>query len=134
MSYLPVRLLPGADLRRSLEQEASARLGGAGFVVAGIGSLSRVSVRLAAAEEETRMSGPFEIISVSGSLSANGAHLHMSVADASGQVFGGHLCYGNTIRTTAEVLLVAVTGWSLTRGRDPGTGYQELQVERRGPA
>jgi len=130
MSSLPVRLSPGADLRRSLEQEASASLGGSAFVVAGIGSLSSLNIRLAAAEQETQVSGSFELISLSGTLSIDGAHLHMSVASESGQVIGGHVCYGNVIRTTAEILLVAVEGWQLSRAPDPSTGYQELQVKR----
>jgi uncharacterized protein len=131
-SYLPLRLPPGADLRRSLEQQANAALAGSAFVVAGIGSLSGAVIRLAAADQETYLTGPFELISLSGTLASNGAHLHMSVANAAGQVFGGHVCYGNIIRTTAELLLVAVEGWSLSRALDPNTGYQELQVKRLG--
>lgn len=129
MSYLPVRLQPGADLRHALEQQAGALPGGSAFVVAGIGSLSHLSIRLAAVQEETRVSGSFELISLSGTLSVNGAHLHMSVADESGQVMGGHVGYGNVIRTTAEVLVVALEGWQLSRAPDPATGYQELQVK-----
>lgn len=130
MSYLPVRLSPGDDLRRALEREAAAALAGSAFVVAGIGSLSGASLRLAAAEAETRMAGPFEIIGLAGTVTTDGAHLHMSVADGAGRVFGGHVGYGNTIRTTAEVLLVAVEGWSLSRILDPATGFRELQVGR----
>lgn len=132
MSYLPLRIPPGADLRRALEQQASEALGGSAFVIAGIGSLSCVSIRFAAAEHETHLSGCFEIISLSGTLASNGAHLHMSIANEAGQVFGGHVCYGNAIRTTAEVLLVAVEGWSLSRAHDPDTGYQELRMIRLG--
>jgi predicted DNA-binding protein with PD1-like motif len=131
-SHLPVRLSPGADLRRSLEEHAAAALAGSAFVIAGIGSLSNAALRLAAAEQEAHLPGPLEIISLSGTLASNGAHLHMSVATATGQVLGGHVCYGNIIRTTAEVLLVALEGWSLSRAPDPATGYQELQVKRLG--
>ena len=128
MSHLPLRLQPGADLRRSLEGQASAGAGLSAFVVAGIGSLSEVSLRLAAEQRTTQLAGPYEIISLSGTLSANGAHLHMSVANREGHVMGGHVCYGNTIRTTAEILLVVVEGWQLSRAVDPTTGFQELQV------
>ena len=130
---LVLRLSPGTDLRRALEHEATATLAGAGFVIAGIGSLSQLSLRLAAAEQETRIEGPFEIISLAGSLSRDGAHLHMSVADGAGQVMGGHVGYGNVIRTTAEVLLVALEGWALSRALDPATGYPELQARRLDP-
>lgn len=130
MSYLPIRLEPGADLRRALEQKAGELPNRSAFVVAGIGSLSSVSIRLAAAENETLLSGAFELISLSGTLSADGAHLHMGIASESGQVMGGHVGYGNVIRTTAEVLLVVPGDWVLSRAHDPATGYQELQVQR----
>lgn len=131
MNYLPIRLSPGADLRRSLEQEARA-LGGSAFVVAGIGSLSGVRLRFAAAGQETGIDGSFEILSLSGTLSDDGAHLHMSVADEAGQVVRGHVCFGNIVRTTAEVLLVALPGWHLSRAPDPSTGYRELRIRRIG--
>jgi predicted DNA-binding protein with PD1-like motif len=126
MSYLSIRLEPGADLRRALEERAGELPNHSAFVVAGIGSLSSVSIRLAAAVQETRFSAPFELISLSGTLSADGAH--MGIASESGEVMGGHVGYGNVIRTTAEVLLVTPEGWALSRARDPATGYPELQV------
>lgn len=59
---------------------------------------------------------------------SSGAHLHMSVADAQGQVTGGHVAYGCSVRTTAEVLLVLLPEWSFTRVLDPHTGFLELVV------
>lgn len=38
-----------------------------------------------------------------GSLSV--AHLHITVADSSGRVLGGHLCAGSLVRTTAELVI-----------------------------
>ncbi len=133
MNCLPVRLAPGADLRCALEQEASARLADGAFVVAGIGSLANGVLRLAAADHETRLDEPLEILSLSGTLSAQGGHLHISVATASGRVWGGHLCHGSLVRTTAEVLLVPTEGWQLGRALDPHTGFQELQVRPLAP-
>ncbi|MFM7677117.1 MAG: PPC domain-containing DNA-binding protein [Synechococcus sp.] len=128
MSHLPVRLQPGVDLRRSLEQKGYALPTRSGFVVAGIGSLACVSIRLAGEDQETRRSGSFELVSLSGTLSARGAHLHMTIANETGQVIGGHLGYGTVVRTTAEVLLVSLPDWHLTRAHDPATGYQELLI------
>lgn len=45
----------------------------------------------------------------------------------------GTCASGNIVRTTAEVLLVALPGWNLSRAPDPRTGYQELQVRRIAP-
>jgi predicted DNA-binding protein with PD1-like motif len=128
MHLTPRRLKPGCDLRRALEASASGDGELAAFVVVGIGSLADATLRLAGADTETRLAGAFEIVCLSGTISRNGAHLHMVVADANGTVCGGHVCYGNTIRTTAEVLLARVPGWDLARAFDAATGFQELVV------
>lgn len=128
MQLLPIRLLPGTDLRRALQDGASSRGTDSAFVVAGIGSLIEASLRYADEPAVTVLPGPLEIQSLSGSLSALGAHLHMTVADASGRVYGGHLGYGSTIRTTAEILLALLPNGSLTREHDPETGFDELVV------
>lgn len=127
MRCLPLRLGPGVDLRRSLE--SAEGLGTpSGFVISGLGSLVDARLRLAGAEVETLIPGLSEILSLSGTLTPDGAHLHMAIADAQGHVMGGHVAYGNTVRTTAEVLLVALTDWQLGRAHDPATGYQELTI------
>lgn len=130
MGFRPLRLPPGTDLRRALEELAAAD--GPAFVVAGIGSLSNPRLRLADAASETALEGPWELLTLSGSLTPDGAHLHATVADASGAVRGGHLAYGNEVRTTAELLLAPLNGWELGRAFDAQTGYAELLVRRSG--
>lgn len=130
MELRPLRLHPGSDLRRALEDAARTEFGGAAFVVGAIGSLVAARLRFAAADGESVLAGPHEILTLSGSLSADGAHLHMSVADRDGRVAGGHVGYGNEVRTTAEVLLAPLTGWQLAREFDPATGYAELVARR----
>ncbi len=127
MDLRPLRLAPGVDLRRALEA-ARDDWGAAAFVVSGIGSLTRARLRLAGASEVREIPGPIEILTISGSLSADGAHLHLSVADAHGEVFGGHLVDGNEIRTTAELLIAVLQDWQLTRVFDAATGYPELVI------
>jgi predicted DNA-binding protein with PD1-like motif len=131
MQFVPLRLAPGADLRRALEESARTQSTGSAFVVAGIGSLVSARLRYAGESTETQLAGPLEILSLSGSLSGSGAHLHVSVSDASGRVCGGHLGYGSAIRTTAEVLLACLPDWWLTREPDAATGFNELVVRRR---
>ena len=130
----PLRLLPGVDLRRELERQVRAGEIGAGFVVAGIGSIGAAQIRLANDAAETCFDGPHEVQTLSGSLSVDGAHLHVTVANASGRVIGGHLCHGNIVRTTAELLLLETPGWRLGRAVDAATGYAELLVSPDPPA
>jgi predicted DNA-binding protein with PD1-like motif len=131
MHLLPIRLFPGVDLRRALEDATAGQSTESAFVVAGIGSLVEANLRYAGEAAESRIAGPLEILSVSGTLTSSGAHLHMSVSDSRGRVFGGHVGYGNTIRTTAEVLLALLQEWSLSREHDAATGFNELVVRHR---
>jgi len=132
MEALPLRLLPGADLRGVLEAEVAARSHRASFVLSGIGSLSGARLRLAGAGVPDNLRGDLEILTLSGTVACNGSHLHMSVADASGRVIGGHVAHGCIVRTTAEVLLLLLSDWSFERELDPATGFAELVVSRRG--
>jgi predicted DNA-binding protein with PD1-like motif len=131
MQLLPIRLSPGLDLRRALEDAAASQTAASAFVISGIGSLVEARLRYAGEADESTIAGPLELLGISGTLSPSGAHLHMSVSDSAGRVFGGHVGYGNAIRTTAEILLVLLDEWSLTREHDPATGFRELLVRRR---
>ncbi len=62
--------------------------------------------------------GELEILSLAGTLSPDGVHLHMAVADSSGTVIGGHLCAGSLVRTTAELVLGLLPEWQF----QPGAG------------
>jgi predicted DNA-binding protein with PD1-like motif len=133
MEALPLRLSPGVDLRTALETQVVARSHPAAFVVSGIGSLLGARLRLAGAREPEEIPGELEILTLAGTLATNGSHVHMSVADSHGRVFGGHVAHGCTVRTTAEVLLLLLPEWSFARELDPATGFGELVVSRRGP-
>jgi predicted DNA-binding protein with PD1-like motif len=131
MRTLPIRLAPGVDLRRALEAEVAGQGCEAAFVLGGIGSLSQVQIRLADAAQVQARVEPLEVLTLSGTVGVGASHLHATLARADGSVFGGHLGYGSTVRTTAEVLLALLDGWSFTREADAGTGYAELVVRAR---
>lgn len=131
MRVVPIRLGPGTDLRLGLEQLLVDRDEQAGCVISGIGSQSTAYLRLAGAIEPTRMRGEFEILSLAGTLSLNGAHLHLSIADGQGLVIGGHLGVGSLVRTTAELVVGVLPDWSFRREIDPATGFRELQIRQR---
>ncbi len=128
MQTLPLRLTPGQDLRRALEAAVAGHGAGAAFVLAGIGSLASPHLRLAGAADATSIDGEVELLTLSGSVAAGGSHLHASLARTDGSVVGGHVAYGCTVRTTAEVLLALLPGWDFTREPDAATGYAELVI------
>lgn len=134
MSILPLRLLPGDDLRAALEAALGAQGGSAAFVLSGIGSLRPARLRLAGAEQIIELADAVEILTLAGSLAANGSHLHISVSDRQGRVLGGHVAPGCIVHTTAEVLLALLPDWQLQRGPDAATGYAELLIRPRSAA
>jgi predicted DNA-binding protein with PD1-like motif len=127
----PLRLLPGDDLRLTLEGRVAALGLAAAFVLAGIGSLRPARIRLAGAESMLDIDRDLELLTLSGTIGASMSHLHLSVADSDGRVFGGHVAYGCVVRTTAEVLLALLPGWDFSRDPDSRTGWSELVVRRR---
>lgn len=134
MKTLPLRLSPGDDLRAALSAAVAGAGAEAAFVVTGIGSLREARLRYAGRDAPVHLVGDLEILTLSGTLGAGGAHLHMSVSDADGRVLGGHVAPGCLVRTTAEVLLALLDDVRFTREPDAATGYAELHVWPRGGA
>jgi uncharacterized protein len=128
MQAYPLRLSPGDDLRAAVEDVLRQHALHAAFVMQGIGSLSVAQLRFAGIEAPTELRGDLEILTLAGSVSPDGAHLHMSVADAQGRVLGGHVALGCRVRTTAELLLALLPGYSFSRELDSSTGFKELQI------
>ncbi len=134
MNMLPLRLLPGQDLRAALQAVLGKQAAGAAFVLQGIGSLSVAQLRLAGASQATELCGDLEILTLAGSLAPDGAHLHMSISDAQGRVLGGHVEPGCIVRTTAEILLARLPDHEFSRELDAtGSGFRELVVRARKP-
>ncbi len=102
------------------------------MVLTCVGSLDRATLRFANHKEGTALEGKhFEIVSLVGTLSTRGSHLHLSVSDETGRTIGGHLVEGSSVYTTAEVALVALDDLRFRREKDPDTTFEELVIERR---
>jgi hypothetical protein len=129
MKVVPLRLQPGDDLRGALDAWIGEQQEQAGCLISAVGSLSVAQLRLAGAKEATAIRGDLEIVSLSGTLSRDGAHLHIAVANSSGSVIGGHLCSGSLVRTTAELVIGLLPEWRFSRELDPATGYPELEIK-----
>ena len=129
MKVVPLRLQPGSDLRGALEAWMDEQEEQAGCLISAVGSLSVAQLRLAGASEATVIRGDLEILSLSGTLSRGGVHLHIAVANSTGSVIGGHLCPGSLVRTTAELVIGLLPEWRFRRELDPATGYAELEIK-----
>lgn len=126
--FLAVRLQPGDDLRGALEAAFDAEREHAGFIAACVGSLSKVSLRPAGQDTALTLEVTLEIISLSGTFSEHGSHMHIAVSDSQGAMLGGHLLQGCIVRSTAEVV-IGLAPVHFRRAVDPRTGYSELVFE-----
>lgn len=128
MKAMATRFYPGQDLKLSLKNFVDAHQLQAGFILTAVGSLQQATIRFANQNRSSVLPGKFEIISLTGTLSIHGLHLHIGLADASGQMIGGHLDRGCLIYTTAEIVIGAIEDVTFQRVTDPQTGFLELQI------
>lgn len=131
MQTYTIRLRPGQDLKAELDAFVVAHRIEAGALLTCVGSLTDLSLRLANQDDPTNWQGHFEIVSLVGTLSTNGSHLHLSAADSTGRMLGGHLMAGCRIYTTAEVLIGVMPDLVYTREPDPMYGYRELVIRKK---
>ena len=125
------RLAPGQDLLDSIEAVARDNNIEAGCVLSGVGSLTHLTLRLANQEVHAGYHGFFEIVSLIGTVSIHGSHLHLAVSDEEGRTIGGHLVSGCKIYTTAEIILAVFTDAVYKRELAEDSGYDELVVYKK---
>jgi hypothetical protein len=124
-----LRLLPGEDLRMSVERYLHLHRLEAAWMVTAVGSLTAYRIRMANSNKAANGFGFFEILSVTGTLSIYGVHLHICIADAEGNAIGGHLMEGCIIYTTAELVLESSDILKFTREQDGA--YKELKISEK---
>jgi uncharacterized protein len=126
LNMIVKRLIPGQDLKRSLEEIRDENGLKSGVIICMVGSLDNAVLRMA---DETKklIKGPLEIVSATGTIATNGVHVHMAVADAEGKLTGGHLIHGSLVQTTIELCILSPE-MVFERVSDPETGYNELVI------
>jgi len=121
-----IRLRPGQDLKASVDTYLIEKEIAAGCIVTCVGSLRKATLRFANQDSGIMLTGYFEIVSLTGVLSASGSHYHIAIADEQGKVFGAHLLDGSEIYTTAEIVLLQFDEYQFVRVFDQESGYPEL--------
>jgi uncharacterized protein len=133
MKLYVTRLQRGQDLKRSLAAFAKEKNIQAGVLMSAVGCLTAVHFRLAGAKSDNQPvrheTGAFEIVSVTGTITAEDMHVHIGVADKSGVVIGGHIKDGCLVDTTAEIVILDGAPLRFVRKPDGQTGFDELTVE-----
>ena len=123
------RLKPGQDLKKEITAYVQAHQIQAGWIATCVGSLTHVNLRFANQPGGSKEEGHFEIVSLVGTVSTNGSHLHLSVSDSTGRTIGGHLLDSNFVYTTAEIVITESGEHVFKRAKDGSTPWEELQVE-----
>lgn len=123
-----LRLSPGDDLKQCLQGFTESQAIAAGCILTTVGSLQQASLRFAGQDNATVFTDRFEIVSLVGTLSLEGLHLHLAIADSQGNTLGGHVMPGCLIYTTAEIVVAALSGMTFQRRLDDQTGYRELAI------
>lgn len=129
--YFVLRLKPHEDLKAGIVKFAEANGLKAAAIVSCAGSLEQTNLRYANQNSGTKLTGFFEIVSLTGTVSHQSQHLHVSVANSKGATIGGHLLEGCLVYTTAEIVLVELTELEFDREADSTYGYKELVVKPR---
>ncbi len=122
------RLRPGQDLKKELMYYCQMHHLHAACILSAVGSLNKAHIRLSGGKDVVEFQGPFEIVSLTGTLGTEGVHLHISLSNFEGKVIGGHLMDGSEIFTTAEIVLLENSELLFHREIDEHTGYKELVI------
>ena len=123
-----LRLQPHDDLKLKIIELCQSASIQAGCIISAVGSLQQLKLRLANSQSILEKSEKFEMLSLNGTISTEGVHLHAMVADSNGQTWGGHLVEGNIIYTTCELVILEIDGFKMSRQFDSATGFKELQL------
>jgi uncharacterized protein len=129
--FFVLRLKPHEDLKKSIQQFATAHRIKAGAIVTCVGSVEQYHLRFANQAIGSRATGHFEILSLSGTFSDASMHLHLALADSTGKSVGGHLLDETLVYTTAEIVLVEMRDLEFQREADSTYGYPELVIRKK---
>ncbi len=129
--FYALRLEPGTDVLGAIQDFVATNALGAVAIVTVVGSLTDAFIRYANQPEGTLTQGHFEIVSMVGTVEPTGAHVHLSLSDGTGAMFGGHMLPGCLVYTTAEVVLAHLQDFTFVRVPCAKSGYDELAVRNK---
>jgi len=128
MKTYAFRLRRGQDLRKEIDLFVKNKGIKAGAIITCVGNLEKAILRMADEKIINTYEGTFEIVSLVGTFESGNSHFHISISDAEGKTFGGHLKMGTIVGVTAEVVIIGLDNISFKREADSQTGFEELVV------
>ena len=129
LSMHAFRLKPGQLLKEEIQKIVVEKQIKAGWISTCVGSLTQYNIRFANQPDSFKSNSHFEIVSLTGTVSINGSHLHIAISDSTGKTVGGHLLDSNIVFTTAEIVILYTNDVKFKREKDGTTDWEELQVK-----
>lgn len=126
MKVHSVRLHRGDDLLLSIKQLANERNIKSGVILSAVGCILKGRLRDASGVTIRDITEHCEIVSLTGTISANRCHLHIALSKEDLSTIGGHLQEGCIINTTCELIIGEISGQAIDVEFDEETGYDEL--------
>lgn len=123
------RLVYGNDLMKEIECYIQKHHIQAGCILSGVGCVYAVGIRKADGKTMYYETKDYEIVSLMGTVSNNGSHIHISLSDNDLHTIGGHLVEGSLINTTCEVVILEMDEYVFDREPDEHSGYDELTIK-----
>ena len=108
-----------------------------GVLMTGLGSLTRGRIHYVATnnmppqDRFLDLEGPLEVVNFSGIIAGYEPHVHISLMDASGKFYGGHLEEGCSILTLSEISILRAPDLKLARRPRDGNSIPLLDWEER---
>ena len=132
MKVYVLRLNTGKKLKESINEFSLKNKVKAGIILTCVGNVTRAVLRMADTKtvKTFKDKGSYEICSLSGTLEKGYSHLHITISDRNGNVYGGHLKEDTIVGVVAEVIIGELDGIEFTRKFDKKTGFDLLEVSK----
>jgi predicted DNA-binding protein with PD1-like motif len=122
-----VSLGPGDLLLECIEQAVRAHDIHTGIITSGLGSLTRAGIMYQGRHVEIERK--LEITGFCGIIADFKPHVHITMVDADGRFYGGHVKNGCEIKTVAEFAILRSDGVKLARRCRDGSSCELLDVQ-----
>ncbi|WP_249029543.1 PPC domain-containing DNA-binding protein [Tannockella kyphosi] len=123
------RLVYNDDIMKKIDQYVLENNIQAGCILSGVGCIHTVCIRKADGVTLHYDKKDYEIVSLMGTVSLHGSHLHISLSDNDLCTIGGHLMDGCLVNTTCEIVILEMEEYCFTREMDENSGYEELMIK-----
>ncbi|MDO8481230.1 MAG: DNA-binding protein [Nanoarchaeota archaeon] len=124
-----LQLKPGQDLKEELSRFVKSNRMCAGYILTGVGNLRKATLRFVDEDIKT-FNEHFGILSLDGTLSSDGMHIHIVISDKEGKAIGGHLKEGCIVYHSAEIVIGESENLRFSREFDKRTNFKELRVKK----